>query len=381
MGASTTHVHPATESTGDGVGSDRAVAHGSAPAATRRGLLKGFGAAGFSVAGAALVAGCDFGGQAAASASTAPAATTASGDGVDLSTIQKGRTIGLISLDNSAAAVAVGLQGLNALKSQIGWTVEVVDIKGDPSAVPGAVSGLLARKAEAILCYALPAVGLEQAVKPAVDAGVPVISLVSGRFAGASAVADFNEWVSEARTALYTAQRMNFEGEIALLDFTGLENTAIRSIVIRQVLARYPNIKIVEDITVKVPGQLQDAHDRTAAFLGKHPNLKAVWAAFDDIALGASTAIKEAGRKEVFVSSVDGVPTALQAIGNGDPLAATCYNDQPLLMKVGVSLADRLIKGEKVPATTVQDSPLVTADNLPSGGQLPTGFVTPLWNG
>ncbi|MCW2757212.1 MAG: sugar transporter substrate-binding protein [Nocardioidaceae bacterium] len=351
--------------------------------ASRRGVLRGFGMAGAAGAGVTLLSACDFGGgsKAAADSGVAQAAvsTTSANGGVDLSKVQKGRHIGLISLDNSAAAVAVGLQGMDALKKTIDWTVDVVDIKGDPSAVPGAVSTLLSRKVEAILFYALPAVGLDKA---AAQAGkVPVISLVSGRFDGAAAVADFDEWVSEARTALYTMQRMNFEGEIALLDFTGLEATAIRSIVMRDVIKRYPDVKIVEDIVVKVPGQLQDAHDRTAAILGKHPNLKAVWGCFDDISLGANTAIKESGRTDVFVTSVDGTPTALDAIRKGDPLAATCYNDQPLLMRIGVSLADRLLKGEKVPAVGFQDSPLMTKDTLPAEGKLPAGFITPFYQG
>ena len=268
-----------------------------------------------------------------------------------------------------------------AIKKQIGWDVDVIDIKGDPSAVPGAVDNLLSRKAEAILCYALPAPGLDKSIAAAVKADVPVISLASGRPEGISAVAEFNEWISGARTALYIVQRMNFSGQIALLDFIQLEATAIRSTMIRQVLKLYPAIEIVEDITVKVPGQLQDARDRTAAMLGKYPKLKAVWTAFDDIALGANTAIKEAGRKDVFVASIDGVPTALDAIRNGDPLAATCFNDQALIMRSGVSLAARLIKGEKVPLTTLQDSPLVTSDNVPPAGQLPSGFITPLWEG
>ena len=355
--------------------------------ASRRGILKGFGVVSATGVGATLLAGCDFGGSPDANAdesknisSAATSAASATDGGVDLSKVQKGRKVGLISLDNSAAAVAVGIQGMNALKETIDWEVDVVDIKGDPSAVPGAVTTLLSQGAEAIMCYALPSVGLEQAVKPANDAKVPVISLVSGRFDGADTVADFDEWVSSARTSLYTMQRMEYAGEIALLDFTGLEATAIRSIVIRQVISRFPDVKIVEDITVKVPGQLQDAHDRTAAFLGKHPDLKAIWCAFDDVALGANTAVKESG-KDVFVSSIDGVPTALEAIRKGDPLAATCYNDQPLLMRIGVSLADRLLKGESVPKVGYQDSPLITKDNLPAAGQLPNGFITPFWQG
>ncbi|WP_028472740.1 sugar ABC transporter substrate-binding protein [Nocardioides alkalitolerans] len=352
-------------------------------APSRRGLLKGFGALSAAAAGSAVLAGCDFGGEPAAApgADVAAAATAGPGtDGIDLATITTGRRVGLISLDNSAAAVAIGLQGMSAIKEEIDWEVDVVDIKGDPSAVPGAVTTLLQRGAEAILCYALPSVGLEQAVRPANDAGVPVISLVSGRFPGADAVADFNEWVSSSRTALYTMQRMGYAGEIALLDFTGLEATAIRSVVVREVIDRYPDVTIVEDIVVRVPGQLQDARERTAALLGQHPDLKAVWCAFDDIALGANTAVKESGR-DVFVTSIDGVPTALEAIRRSEPLAATCYNDQPLLMKIGVSLADKLIAGDTVPAVTYQDSPLVTADNVPSDGSLPNGFVTPFWLG
>jgi ribose transport system substrate-binding protein len=348
---------------------------------SRRGVLKGSAALiGTGVAGGLLQA-CGGSSADAPAVAAAAATTTAGSTAVALGQVTKGQSVGLIALDRNSPAVAVGVQAMNKIKDEVGWTVDVIDIAGDASKIPGAVSDLVSKEVDAIWAYALPGVAVGDAFAPAIKAKVPIISMISGRFPGAAHVIDFNEWVSEARTAMYVVQRMGFAGEIALLNFEDIEAAAIRGKVIRDVLARYKDIKIVEDLRVKVPGQLQDAHDKTAAFLGRHPKLKCVWGGWDELGLGANTAIKEAGRDDVFVASVDGIAPALEAIRNGDPFSATCFNDQDLVMRVATDVTDRLGKGQKLAQTTLTDSPFMSKATLPAKGQTPHGFVTPFWVG
>ncbi len=344
---------------------------------SRRSLFRVGGLVAGAGVTASLLAACTAQGS---STPTAVGGTATTGT-VDLSNIAKNKSIGLLSLDNSAAAVAVGLKYLDQLKGTLGWQASVFDIAGDPTKVPGAVDTFVTQKVDAIWAYALPGAALGESFQAAVDANIPVVSLASGLFAGVSHLVEFNEWVSSARIALYIAQRMNFEGKVAMLNFQGLEALAVRGIVAREVLGRYEGIEIVEDLEVKVPGQTDDANAKTAALLGRYPDLKAVWCGWSDVALGANAAVKASSRKDVFVTSIDGVPAELDAIRNGDPLSATCCNDQSLIMQLGAKVTDSLLKGETLGPATEQDSPFVSKDNVPGPNEQPAGFVTEFWTG
>lgn len=346
---------------------------------SRRGLLRAGGILASAGLGSSLLAACTDKGN--ASPSTVSQSGSASGDTVSLTSVTKGRTIGLLSLDNSAAAVAVGLKYLDSMKDTLGWKTHVIDIQGDPTNVPGGVQTFVSQKVDAIWAYALPGTALGTSFQAATAAKIPVVSLASGRFDGVTHLAEFDEWVSASRIALYVVQRMNFEGELAMLNFNGLTALQIRGAVMKAVLAQYPDVKLVEDLQVKVPGQTDDANAKTAAILGRHPNLKAVWCGWSDVALGANVAVKASGRKNVFVTSIDGVPAELDAIRNGDPLAATCCNDQALIMRIGATVTDTILKGGKLGPSTEQDSPFVDKHNVPGANQQPAGFVTPFWQG
>jgi ABC-type sugar transport system substrate-binding protein len=64
------------------------------------------------------------------------------------------------------------------------------------------------------------------------------------------------------------------------------------------------------------------AKNRTAAWLTQYPEVDAIVAANDDMALGAIAALKAANRQNVLVTGFDGSETGLKAIAAGD-LGAT----------------------------------------------------------
>lgn len=64
----------------------------------------------------------------------------------------------------------------------------------------------------------------------------------------------------------------------------------------------------------------EPAHRKTALLLQRYPQLRAVWAANDVMAMGAIQALEEAGRhpgEDVVVGGIDWTPQALQAVRHG----------------------------------------------------------------
>jgi ribose transport system substrate-binding protein len=103
--------------------------------------------------------------------------------------------------------------------------------------------------------------------------------------------------------------------------------------------------------------------------LQAHPDLDAVFACNDMMALGAVEAIAAAGRTgRIRVIGFDAVDDAKQAIKSGTMVASVAQ--QPAEMgRLGVEAAVRLLAGESVAAEQRVAISLVTADTLRSTGQ------------
>ncbi len=97
--------------------------------------------------------------------------------------------------------------------------------------------------------------------------------------------------------------------------------------------------------------------------LQAHPDVKAVFAHNDDMAMGALQVLKERGRKDVLVAGVDGLSEAIDAIQNGDQYVATALNDPGYLGEVAIDTARKLAAGQSAPAFVDAGTQLVTKAN------------------
>jgi len=93
--------------------------------------------------------------------------------------------------------------------------------------------------------------------------------------------------------------------------------------------------------------------------LTAHPTVKAVFAQNDEMALGALRALQTAGRDDVLVVGFDGTEDGIKAV-NGGKLAATVAQRPDQIGIIGVQTADKVLKGEQVPAVIPVDLKLTT---------------------
>jgi ribose transport system substrate-binding protein len=132
------------------------------------------------------------------------------------------------------------------------------------------------------------------------------------------------------------------------------------------VVSQYPDIEVVDD----QPGNwnLEQAASLTEAVLNRHPDLKAVFADNDDMALAAQQVIENAGlADQVFVGGVDAMPSALQAVADGKLVAtsrnpATRIHGWSVLAGAFAATVGLEQARENVPGFVLADGPLVTAD-------------------
>jgi len=126
---------------------------------------------------------------------------------------------------------------------------------------------------------------------------------------------------------------------------------------------RAAKMKIVESQSAQ--WEMNKANTITVSMLSEHPEIKAVLAANDSMALGAISAIKTVGRTgEVMVVGFDNIPGVQQAIKEGRILATADQHGDALAV-FGIEYALKLIKDSKAKIED-RETPvdLITAENL-----------------
>jgi ribose transport system substrate-binding protein len=99
-------------------------------------------------------------------------------------------------------------------------------------------------------------------------------------------------------------------------------------------MARYPDIEVVDD--QPADWDVTRAADLTESILNRHPDLKAIFADNDDMALAARQIVENAGlADQVLVGGVDAMPPAIEAVRDGK-LVATARNSATRIHGWGV---------------------------------------------
>jgi len=163
--------------------------------------------------------------------------------------------------------------------------------------------------------------------------------------------------------AEYLAKALDGKGDIVALRGipTTLDNE--RWTAFTGVLKAYPNIKILD--AKYANWNRDDAFKVMQDYLTRFKHIDAVWAADDDMMIGVLKAIDQAKRtdiKEVFGGA--GSKEAVKRIMDGDKRVQADVSYSPKFIYDAIKLtAEARLKGEKLPATTIIPSVLITKDN------------------
>ncbi|OCG09047.1 D-ribose ABC transporter substrate-binding protein RbsB [Gilliamella sp. wkB178] len=93
--------------------------------------------------------------------------------------------------------------------------------------------------------------------------------------------------------------------------------------------------------------------------LTAYPATQAVFAENDEMALGAMRAIQTAGRTDILVVGFDGTDDGIKSVQRGK-MAATVAQQPEQIGAIGVEIADKVIKQEKVDSKVPVDLKLIT---------------------
>lgn len=261
------------------------------------------------------------------------------------------------------------LDGFTAEAEAKGWTVNVVDTAGDIAAVVSRLEDAVTQGVDAIVVNVDPA-QVEAGLAQAQAAGIPVVGMDAGASPLLATNVTSNGYAMAAETAAYVVNRLGGEGRVVMFTFDPFPPVQQRGVIADAIFANTPGIEVVDRVTPDVQdGGIADSRAKMEAILAANPepgSINAVWAAWDQPALGALQAIEAAGRAEegIVVTGIDANPQAREAIAAGGPFEASVAQD---FVGIGTATADavaRLLAGEEIrePVTYVPTT-LVTAAN------------------
>ncbi|GBF06360.1 periplasmic-binding protein/LacI transcriptional regulator [Deinococcus aerius] len=253
---------------------------------------------------------------------------------------------------------------------KLGWQLVYTDAAGSAAKQVSDVDSMIAQRVDAIFLAPREEKPLAAAVKKARAAGIPVILLdrnVDQSLAkpGVDYVTFIgSDFVKEGqRAAEWLTKKMNGKATIIELQgTTGSSPANDRKAGFANYIKKYPGMKIVASQT----GDFARDKGRQVmeTLLQAHPDVTAVYAHNDEMALGAIAALEAAGKKpgkDVILVSIDGEKDALQAIIDGK-LGAT-VECNPRFGPKAFETLQRYARGEKIPAKIINPDRFFDASN------------------
>jgi len=160
-------------------------------------------------------------------------------------------------------------------------------------------------------------------IKDALEQGIPTICFdtdapESGRIGFVGRV----DYVADGKEmGEILAEAINYEGKVGILiGSPTAPNHKARVIGFKQVMAKYPKIKIVSELADN--DDLEKAVRLTESMLAANPDLKGIYGCNATAPIGAARAVKDAGKAgKVVVVGMDDLPEMVEFVKDGTVLA------------------------------------------------------------
>ncbi len=280
--------------------------------------------------------------------------------GMSASAIAKDSLALVISTLNNPFFVTLK-EGAEKKADELGYDLIVLDSQNDPAKELSNVEDVTIRGAKVLLINPADSEAVGNAVSIANKKDIPVITLDRGANNGKVVSHIASDNIAGGKMAGdFIAEQLG--DKIKVIELEGLAGTSAareRGEGFAQATKAHQF-----EVLAKQPADF----DRTKGLnvmenlLTAQPEVKAVFAQNDEMALGALRAIQAAG-KEVLVVGFDGTDDGVQAIKAG-MMAATVAQQPALIGEMGVEVADKIIKGETVEQQIPVPLQLITKENV-----------------
>jgi len=229
------------------------------------------------------------------------------------------------------------------------------------------VESFIGQKVDAIVVNPVDTAATKRITEAAVKAGIPLV-YVNRRPddqnlpQGVATVAS-DDFEAGRMQMQYLADKLGGKGDIVILLGDLANNSTInRTKGVKEVLAKYPEIKVDQEQTGI---WLRDkAMTLTNDWITQGRQFDAVVSNNDEMAIGAAMALKQAGvaKGSVLIAGVDGTPDGVRAVEKGE-LVLSVFQDAKGQAYGSVETAMKMINKEPVEQAVWVPFQLITQDN------------------
>ncbi len=234
-----------------------------------------------------------------------------------------------------------------ATAAKLGVELIVLDAQDDVTKQIANIQDLISRKVNGLIINPVDSDAIVSVVKEANKAKIPVIT-VTRPSKGGEVVQhiDSDNKFGGKLAGEELAKRLNGRGKVIELEgIPGAPSTRDRGAGFKEELAKSPNIAIVASQTANY--NRQQGLEVTENLLQAHPDVNAIFAHNDEMALGAVQALKATNKPNVLVFGFDATDDALKAIERGE-MAATVAQQPALQMQYAVENIVKYLKKETI---------------------------------
>ncbi|CAM3032166.1 ribose ABC transporter substrate-binding protein RbsB [Moritella viscosa] len=236
-------------------------------------------------------------------------------------------------------------EGAEAKAKTLGYKLIVLDSQNDPSKELANVEDLTVRGVKAILINPTDSDAVSNAIRMANRSHIPVITLDRGASRGkvVSHIASDNVAGGEM-AGKYISDTIGANAKVIQLE--GIAGTSAARERGQGFMQAVDKNKM--DLLASQPADF----DRTKGLnvmenmLAANPNVQAVFAQNDEMALGALRAVQASG-KDVLIVGFDGTKDGIAAVNRGI-LGATIAQQPGLIGALGIETADKVLNGQSV---------------------------------
>ena len=278
---------------------------------------------------------------------------------------EKGRMAVVISTLNNPWFVVLG-ESAAAKARELGYDAVIYDSQNNSAREAEHFDNIIAMGYDAILFNPTDADGSVGNVLRAREAGIPTFCMdreINSRDAAVTQLLSDN-FTGCVKLGQHFVREMNQQGTyVEILGLVGDNNTWNRSRGFHSVVDEFPGLRMVAQQSADFDRNM--AMEVMESMLQAHPDIDAVFAGNDAMALGAYQAVLAAGKAdEVKVFGFDGSDDALRSIDAGR-LTATVMQFPVMMAEMSAVLADEYLNGRMdFDSRTPVEVVLVTRDNV-----------------
>ncbi len=231
-----------------------------------------------------------------------------------------------------------------------GWETTIIDTRNDFGQLASRIEDTINARPDAIVLISVDHAQVADQVAAVHAAGIPLISLDGTAGPDVTVNVTSNNFDLGVQLSEELIQSIGGKGNIVKFYHSAHPGVHQRELGLDEVLKKYPEVKVIADHYVKVPGPIDDARIAMENILRQHGDqIDGVWAAFDDPGIGAELAAEsempDAGFK---IMGIDGNEQAVQMIGDCTHFKGTLRQDFPAMAKLGAEQLAKVLDGGAV---------------------------------